>query len=326
MSDFNPMESLQNGIAQAGGGVNAHAHLDRFGTLTPEYYALANSVLSDKWGIVQRMNLERSVGDIYDCMARGIELMICQGVQAVGTFIDVDAFVKDKAIEAARRVRETFQGDIEIFYANQVLSGVLDKEARQWFDLGAEFVDIIGGLPAKDRGRENEHLDVIMQTAQRMGKLVHVHVDQNNTPTEMEMELLADKTLEHSMEDNVVAVHGISLSAHPIDYRESVYAKMQQARLSVIACPTAWIDGRKTEVLVPTHNSITAIDELIGHGITVAVGTDNIRDVYKPFSDGNLLKEVWLAAEACRYYNIDELIAMATISGLKVLNRNYNEA
>jgi len=326
MSNFNPMENISAGIAQAGGGVNAHAHLDRFGTLTPEYYALANSLLQDKWGIVQRMNIERSSGDIYDCMARGIELMISQGVQAVGTFIDVDAFVKDKAIEAARRVRETFQGDIQIFYANQVLSGVLDKEARQWFDLGAEFVDIVGGLPAKDKGREDDHLDVILETAKRMGKLVHVHVDQNNTATEKEMELLADKTLEHYMHGNVVAVHGISLSAHPIEYRETVYSKMHQAKLSVIACPTAWIDGRKSEVLVPTHNSIAAVDELINHGITVAVGTDNIRDVYKPFSDGDLLREVWLAAEACRYYNIDELIAMATINGLKVLDRNFTEA
>jgi cytosine/creatinine deaminase len=207
-----------------------------------------------------------------------------------------------------------------------VLSGVLSNEARQWFDLGAEFVDIIGGLPAKDGDRSDEHLDVILDTAKRMGKLVHIHVDQNNTPAETEMERLAEKTIEHGMQGNVVAVHGISVAAHPIEYREDVYSKILNARISVIACPTAWIDGRRTETRVPTHNSITPLDEMLPRGVAVAIGTDNINDVYKPFSTGDIMQEVWLAAEAARYYDIDQLVAMATINGLKVLKKDYTES
>lgn len=59
----------------------------------------------------------------------------------------------------------------------------------------------------------------------------------------------------------------------------------------VVACPTGWIDSRRTEEKVPNHNSVTPIDELVPSGVTVALGTDNIADIYKPF-DGDMWTEL----------------------------------
>lgn len=322
MSDlkyFNPQEAVLQRIKEKGGWVNTHAHLDRAFSLQQDTFSFTNSYLKEKWHLVDEMKKSSSVQTIYDRMARAIELFLKQGAQAVGTFIDVDDVMEDKSMIAARRIKEDFGSDIEIRFANQVLKGVIDPKAKEWFDLSSDFVDIIGGLPAKDFGQEEEHLDILMETAKNKNKLVHVHVDQFNTDEEKETELLARKTIEHGMQGKVSAVHSISVAAHPKKYRYELYDLMKEAQLHVISCPTAWIDHNRTERLAPSHNSVTPVDEMVPHGINVAFGTDNINDIYKPFSDGDLWTELRVMLESCHYYNVEMLSDIATVNGLKVL-------
>ncbi len=316
---MDPKQLVLDKIKSYGGWVNTHAHLDRAYTLTPDNFQYTYSYLKEKWHLVDEMKKAATVDDIFRRMSKAVELFIEQGAQAIGTFIDVDEKIEDKALKAAQKLRETYKDDIQIKFANQVLKGVIDPKAKYWFDMSVEFVDIIGGLPAKDFGREEEHLDILLSTAKEHNKLVHVHVDQFNSDEERETELLARKTIEHGMQDKVAAIHCISLAAHPKAYRSEVYKLMREAELHVISCPTAWIDHNRTERLAPSHNSITPVDEMVPAGLNVAFGTDNICDIYKPFSDGDLWTEMRVMLEACHYYDTDNLAKIATINGLKVL-------
>ncbi|HMS51261.1 MAG TPA: hypothetical protein PKD56_02970 [Chitinophagales bacterium] len=49
------------------------------------------------------------------------------------------------------------------------------------------------------------------------------------------------------------------------------------------------------------------------------MGTDNIYDLYKPFNDGDMWIELRVLLEACRFYDIDALVEIATTNGLKTL-------
>ena len=122
------------------------------------------------------------------------------------------------------------------------------------------------------------------------------------------------------MHGRVSAIHCISVGAHKADYRQELYKKMTEAQLNVITCPTAWIDSKRSEELAPIHNSIAPVEEMIPAGINVAIGTDNIADLLKPFTSGNMWTELRFLLESCRYYDIDELVNIATINGLKVLD------
>lgn len=319
---MDPKQLVIDKIKSYGGWVNTHAHLDRAYTLTPDNFQYTYSYLKEKWHLVDEIKKASTVDQIYARMVKATEMLISQGAQAMGTFIDVDEKIEDKALKAAIKLRENYGKDIEIRFANQVLKGVIDPKARYWFDMSVEFVDIIGGLPAKDFGREDEHLDILLSTAKKFDKLVHVHVDQFNTDDERETEQLARKTIEHGMHGKVSAIHCISLAAHPKKYRAEVYKVMREADLIAISCPTAWIDHNRTERLAPSHNAITPVDEMVPEGITVAFGTDNICDIYKPFSDGDLWTELRVMLEACHYYDIDQLARIATVNGLKALGIN----
>ena len=70
----------------------------------------------------------------------------------------------------------------------------------------------------------------------------------------------------------------------------------------------------------PLHNSIANVPEMLTAGITVALGIDNIADFYLPFVDGDLWIEMRMLMEACRYYDFNNLIKIATANGRQILN------
>jgi cytosine/adenosine deaminase-related metal-dependent hydrolase len=320
---FKPL--IQKAIQERGGWVNSHAHADRAFTINPDTLDIYQKhSLEEKWDLVDAVKKDASVDDYYGRVCQAIEVMIEQKVSVLGSFIDVDPVCEDRAIKGALKAREKYKDQITIKFITQTLKGVINPEARKWFDIGAEYVDIIGGLPRRDKrdygeGKDAEHLDILLSTAKKYGKMVHVHVDQFNTVSDTETEMLCDKTIEHGLEGKVVAVHGISIGAHPKKYREKVYKKMKKAGVMMIACPIAWIDSKRSETLQPFHNSLTPVDELVPAGITVALGTDNICDYMVPFCDGDMWQELSLIATGCRFTNIEELINIATTNGRKVL-------
>ena len=314
---------IRDEIIKKGGWGNSHGHADRAFTMTPEKITIyQNANLQQKWDLVDEIKRNSTVDDYYRRFSQAIELMISQGVTAFGTFVDIDAVCEDRAIIAAHKAREVYKSDIILKFANQTLKGVIEPSAKKWFDIGSEMVDMIGGLPYRDEldfGKGLEAMDILMDKAKSLGKMLHVHVDQFNTPKEKETEQLCDKAIEHGMQGRVVAIHGISIGAHPKEYRKMLYQKMRDAQMMVIACPMAWIDSGRKEDLQPFHNALTPADELIPEGITVAIGTDNICDYMVPLCEGDMWQELSLLSAGCRFTNLEEMANIASINGRKVL-------
>lgn len=312
-------KTLLSEIKKNGGWANTHAHIDRAYTLTSNNFKYVNATLQEKWDLNDSIKKTSTVNMIYDRMSYAIENLLSQNVTSLGTFIDVDDVIKDKSIKAAIKVKEKYKKDIEIKFINQVLKGVIDKTAYEWFMVGAEFVDIIGGLPEKDKGKEKEHIEILFDTARKYKKILHIHTDQFNSPKQKDTEVLADLTIKHGLEGKVVSVHSLSLAAHPYSYRKKVYKKLKKAKMIVVCCPSAWIDSRRSEERAVTHNSMAPVEELIQEKIPVALGTDNIADIYKPFSEGEMWTELKFLLEACHFYDTKELVKIATIFGRKAL-------
>lgn len=317
---YDPKEALLEKIRRRGGWVNAHSHLDRNYTLTEKSFNLGLDMSHTiKWDLNDQLKRDSSVDEIYDRMARSLENLCEQNVQAVASFIDVDPVVKDKAIKAADKARNVFKGSIEIRFINQVIKGLMDKEARRWFELGAEFVDIVGGIPEKDGDRKEENFDILFTTAKRLNKSLHIHVDQLNDPKQRETEMLVNKTIEYGYQGKVTAIHAVSVAAQPRAYRKKLYKRMREANVMVVCCPSAWIDHKRNESPVPSHNSMTPVDEMINAGIVVAIGTDNVQELHLPFNDGDMWTELLLLLKANRFYDLDALADIASTNGLKAL-------
>lgn len=316
------LDELRQKIKEKGGFVNAHSHLDRANTARFFSKEEQYKFLEEKWKLVDRVKENSNYWSYCARIDAAVSDQIKKGVNTICSFVDVDPLADNKAYIAAKDVAEQRKFEVTLLTAMQTLKGVLNPDIQRLVDSAASSVNIIGSLPGGDKGREDEHIDWIMKTAKRLNKRVHVHVDQLNTSKEKETEWLARKTIEWGMEDKVTAVHSISLACHPITYRKEVYKICQDAGLSFITCPGAWIDHPRREDLAPIHNAITPVDELLEYDLVVAIGSDNIYDVYKPFADGDMMFELRLLLEACKIYDVDELVKIATTNGKKVLGLN----
>ena len=310
------MKNIITKIIKNGGFVNAHSHIDRANTSSyfskDEQYAF----LKEKWRLVDKIKNQSSIKDYKDRMLDCLKKQKEFGVTALLSFIDIDDVAGFRAIDAACEIKE--ENDFNFIIACQTLKGVLTPKYEMMIEFQLPRIDIIGSLPSADHDK-SKHLDRVMKWAKDYNKRLHVHVDQLNTPEEKETELLARKTMQWGIEDKVTAVHSISLACHSKYYRNEVYKMSRDAGLSFVSCPSAWIDHPRREDLAPIHNSITPVDELIRNDLTVAIGTDNIMDVYKPYCDGDMVFELRMLLEACKIYDEEELVKIATTNGKKVL-------
>ena len=312
------IEKLKQRIMDRGGFVNAHAHLDRANTADYFDEQQKKAFLHEKWKLVDKIKKNSNYWEYKVRIDLALDDQLKKNVTTVCSFIDVDSVVSTSAMLAAVETSR-LRRDVCFMTACQTLKGVLDQKEVDAIESSLPFVNIIGSLPGADKGREAEHLDVVMGWAKRYKKRLHVHVDQLNTVTERETELLARKTMQHGLENRVTAIHSISLACHTKSYREEIYKMSKDAGLSFISCPSAWIDHPRREDLAPIHNAITPVDELIEHDLVVALGTDNINDVYKPYCDGDMMFELRLLLEACKIYDEETLVKIATTNGRKVL-------
>ena len=310
------MKNIIKKIKQNGGYVNAHSHIDR--AYTSSYFSNNEQYLflKEKWKLVDKIKVQSTTKDYKERMLKCIKNQQDFGVTSLLSFIDIDDVAGFRAIEAATQVKE--ETDINFKIACQTLKGVLRPKYEMMIEFQLQNIDIIGSLPAADLDKA-KHLDKVMKWAKEYNKRLHVHVDQLNTPEEKETEMLARKTMEWGIEGNVTAVHSISLACHPEYYRNEVYKMSRDAGLSFISCPSAWIDHPRREDLAPIHNSITPVDELIQNDLIVAIGSDNIMDVYKPYCDGDMSFELRMLLEACKIYDEEQLVKIATTNGKKVL-------
>jgi cytosine/adenosine deaminase-related metal-dependent hydrolase len=324
--DINPRQILLAKIKERGGWVNAHTHSDRSYIINWDNWEQTNDPLHLKWDHPDEFKAKVTVDEIVGHMSRVVDNQLEQGVQALGSFVDCDSVVKDKNLRAVERLKERYKdAPIIIKLIHQPIKGLMDATERKWFEEAASVVDILGGLPERDSelkigvDRKAEHLDILFEAGKKHNKPLHVHVDQLNSPDQRDTELLINKTREHGYGGKVTAIHCISLAAQPKAYREKIYAGLVEQDITVVACPTAWIDSHRSETSVPSHNSVTPIDEMLPAGVRVALGTDDIADIYKPFSDGDLWTELRVLLEATHTYELDALADIATINGRRAL-------
>ncbi|MBT7484585.1 amidohydrolase family protein [Candidatus Peregrinibacteria bacterium] len=311
---------LREKITANGGLVSCHAHFDKAYVISPETLQMTLDSMEVKWDLWKDVKAKYTHEGLVKRISLSAERMIAQGCTLTRTNIDVDNTVGMMCIEAALEVKEKYKDQINIQICSQVLEGAMNPEAQEWIEKAAPFGDVLGGLPSRDRPNQAEHLDYIFEMAKKHNKTVDVHIDQNNDPDEKDTELLARKVIEHGLQGRVNAIHCCSLAAQEDDYMHEVIKLIKEAEMPVVVCPRSMIDGvQMRDKMAPVHNSIAPVPQLVEAGVKVALGVDNVHDYFCPFIDGDVFEELLFLIENCRYYDVEELVKIATTNGREVL-------
>ncbi len=307
-------------ISKNGGFVNCHAHFDKAYFITRDGLDQAIVDMEVKWRMSDGIKRVSTVPDIKERIKRALDFLISQGCKSTCTFIDAYDAVGHKAIDAANAVKEEYRDKITLLTITQPLGGLVDDKARALYEEITAKADIAGGLPSKDRPNDEKHLDYLFEIAKKLNKPIHVHIDQENNPNERDTEKLIRAVRRHGYQGRTVAVHAISTSAQPKEYRAKIYKELAELGIAVVVCPSAALSMRQLDQFTaPVHNSIANVPEMLEAGVLVGIGVDNIADFYEPFVDGDMWTELRLMQEACRYYDLDALVKVASTNGAKIL-------
>jgi len=289
-----------------------HLHLDKSNTINPNLLNESLVHMKEKWILMRDIKKTYTKKDLQTRMLESSTSLVEQGCHKMRTFIDVDSIVGLEPIYTALEIKQYWKKhNIDIQIGTQLLEGLETQSSIELFNKAAPLVDFIGCLPSRDINQKN-HLDIVFTKAAELNKDVEAHLDQCNIPTEKETELFCDYVEKYNYQGKSRAIHSISVACHPIEYQKQIAKRLKELDIGVIICPSAAISmTQHYEYNAPIHNSIGPIEIFIDEGVNIGLGIDNIKDIFMPFCDGDLMFELRLLAESTRIYKPDILINIA---------------
>jgi cytosine/creatinine deaminase len=304
------------------GFVEAHCHIDK--TLTIDRVENASGTLMEaiiNW-VAFKPNLTSD-----DYLARGRRALLMalrMGTTNLRTHVDVDANGL-LALESVLELKQEFAGRVDMQIVALGGPGVNDAEfsaMQNALELGA---DIIGGCPAI---RIDPKAEVVraLELAERFGKPVDLHVDENENPESLALETLAEETITRGLEGRVTAGHCCSLAFMDERTADRVIEKVARAKIHIVTLPACnlVLQGREMN---PTPRGLTRVKQLLEAGVNVVTGTDNVQDPFQPLGNYDLLAAsnlTALAAHMTGRSQMLETLEMTTTRAAKVLGLEHH--
>lgn len=237
---------------------------------------------------------------------------VSHGTTALRTHVDIDPDIGLENLQAILRLREVLSGIVDIQVVAFPQSGVMRApgvdallEAAM-----ADGADMIGGIdPIGYDGDLDGQLDVVFGIATRHGAGVDLHIHDPGATGVAEINAVLARTAALGMQDMVTISHGFCLGA------------CDEATLTGLAESMA-----RNGVSLATHGGgaspLPPVKRLRAAGVTVFAGSDNIRDTWSPFGEGDMLERAMLTAWRSGFRTDADLeiaLDLATHAGAKAL-------
>lgn len=332
-------QGSEQGLISAGGNlvipgfVNAHTHLDKADLVSQMRPAQFGGTLEENRRLLRGFKKNYSISGIKERAGNVIREMVRQGVTAIRTQVDVDPTARLVPLTAVCELREAYAGIVDIEICAFPQEGVFKPGTIELLEEALESgADILGGLPLVEETDQEQkrHVDILFEMAEKYGVDLEFQIDESNNPTDFMLPYLAEKTIDEGYHGKVSATHCISLSKVDNETAKGVMGMLEEAAINVIVTPSCNLITSFPEMKGSrAYNSITRVKELVENGVNVAIGTDNIRDIFYPLGNGSMLREMHVLATATRMSRIEDvenIFRMASLNGAEILSLDYGVA
>lgn len=301
--------------------VNPHLHLCKVWTLP----MLGDGALtayhgSDMGKALAAIDLASAVKANYEASwitrnaRKAVALAALHGNLHIRALADVDSKAQLEGVKALIAVREEFRGIVELQVVAFAQDGILkdpgtDRLMREAMALGA---DVVGGIPWIEfsDAEAKQHVDFCFDLAEQHDADVTMLLDDAGDASLRTLEMMAAETIARGWQGRALAHHCRAMALYPEPYLQRLCGTLRRAQISIVSDPHTG----------PLH---ARVKDLLGEGVNVCLGQDDISDAYYPFGRNNMQEVAFLAAHLLWMtgrQEIERLYDMVTTAPAKAMN------
>jgi cytosine/creatinine deaminase len=297
--------------------VDGHIHLDKTHWGAPRLPHFEGHSVRERIA-AERVERHRVALPIEARASALIRTLIANGTTRTRSHVDIDNDVGLGNLEAVLRVREAYRDWIDIQLVAFPQSGVTTEKGAP--DLLAAALragaDLIGGLdPAGFDNDVKGQLDIVFGLAERFGKGIDIHLHDSGKTGAAELRDIADRTIAAGMQGRVAVSHAFALGSIGPDVFAETADALARAEVAIMtSCPPS--------------APVPPVGRLRERGVTLFAGSDNIRDCWSPYGDGDMLDRAAIIAERHGLFTdreLEEAFALTTSEADKALGHPRRE-
>lgn len=311
------------------GLIEGHLHLDK--ALISDRKPNRSGTLQEAIAVTAELKPTFTKEDVRERAEKTLRLAIKNGVTHMRTHSEFDPAGGFTGFEVILELKQKYKDIIDIQVVAFPQEGIMkapgtEEMMHEAMRMGA---DIVGGIPYNDLSA-NEHIDLVFEIAKKYQKPLDFHQDFKDDIAGTSIEYLCKKTIAENYQGNVTVGHLTSLGAFAPDQLEPILELMAKAQISVMSLPATdlHLGGRQDAYNV--RRTLTPIRALKKAGVNVCLGSNNIRNAFTPYGNGDLFQIAMLAIPAAHLGGADDLkdvLPMITTYSAKALGlRDYGLA
>ena len=262
--------------------VDGHVHLDK--TLWGLPWRPNSGAANVQGRIANEREHRKALPPVAERGANLLRQMIAMGTTALRTHTDVDDAYGLANFHATMDLAQRFRAEADIQVVAFPQSGILARPGvADLLDAALrEGADLVGGLdPATIDGDAKGHLDIVFALAQRHGKGIDIHLHDRDAGGNAQLRDIAARTRAAGMQHKVTVSHAFSLGTPD----EADFARTADALAEA---------GVHILTSSPSFGIVPPVHALRARGVVIHAGSDNIRDLWSPFDNGDMLERAFL--------------------------------
>ena len=277
--------------------VDGHIHLDKtlLGLPWIPNQATGNKV-ADRIAAERQVRAHRTVPEVETGSAL-VRQVLASGTLHMRSHVDIDNELGLRNLHEVLKIRERFSDLVTIEIVAFPQSGILRSPGTaELLDAAiGEGADLVGGLdPTGIDGSLDGHLDAVFGIAGRRGVGVDIHLHDGGEGGIAQLLAICERTTASGLVGRVAVSHAFALG--------SVDTDMAARTADVLA---------KAGVAIMSHGPggapIPPLALLHSHGVRVFGGSDNIRDAWSPFGNGDMLERAMMIGYRANFRHDHEL-------------------
>ena len=277
--------------------VDGHIHLDKtlLGLPWTPNQAAGNKV-TDRIEAERKVRAARTVPEA-ETGSNLVRQVVTSGTLHMRSHVDIDNQLGLRNLHEVLKIRERFQGLVTIQIVAFPQSGILRSPGTaDLLDAAiAQGADLVGGLdPVGIDGDLDGHLDAVFGIAERRSVGVDIHLHDGGEGGIAQLLAIAERTIASGLKGRVAVSHAFALGSVDVDMAARTADVLAKAGVAIMS------HG-------PGGAAIPPLALLRQHGVVVFGGSDNIRDAWSPFGNGDMLDRAMMIGYRANFRHDHEL-------------------